>query len=54
METRKENGFWKRIEEGVARFFEELRKESVSNSTRKPADCCNVPSRPEVKPEDRN
>ncbi len=44
METHKEEGFWKRVNANVHRFFEELKEESVASNPRKPVDCCNPPT----------
>lgn len=49
METRKEDGFWKRVNESVHRFFEELKEGSVANNPRKPVDCCNPPTPPQTR-----
>jgi hypothetical protein len=43
MEDRKEEGFWKQVNEKVNRFFEELKEDSVASNPRRPVDCCNPP-----------
>ena len=48
METHKEEGFWKRVNANVHRFFEELKEESVASNPRKPVDCCNPPTPPQT------
>jgi hypothetical protein len=49
METRKEDGFWKRVNESVARILKEFKEDSVANNPRKPVDCCNPPTPPRIK-----
>jgi hypothetical protein len=44
METRKEDGLWKWVNENVTRILEDLKKDSVANNPRKPVDCCNPPT----------
>ena len=46
METRKEDGFWKWVNENVTRILEELKEDSVAGNPRKPVDCCNPPTPP--------
>jgi hypothetical protein len=46
METSKEDGFWKWVNESVTRILEDLKKDSVANNPRKPVDCCNPPTPP--------
>jgi hypothetical protein len=48
METRKEEGFWKRINANVKRIFEELKEDSVASNPKKPVDCCNPPTAPRL------
>lgn len=48
METRKEDLFWKWVNENVNRILEELKRESVANNPRKPVDCCNPPAPPKL------
>jgi hypothetical protein len=46
METRKDDGFWKWVNESVTRILKELNEDSVANNPRKPVDCCNPPVPP--------
>lgn len=48
METRKEDGFWKWVNENVTRILEELKEDSVANNPQKPVDCCNPPTSPQT------
>ena len=49
MDTRKEDTFWKWVNESVTRILEELKEDSVASNPRKPVDCCNPPTPPRLK-----
>ena len=43
MRTDKSRGLLRKAREGIRRFFEDLKKESISQNPEKPIDCCNPP-----------
>ena len=43
MRTGKRRGLWRKTRERIRRFFEDLKKDSISRYTGKPFDCCNPP-----------
>ena len=49
METRKDEGFWKQVNEKIRKFIKDLEKDSVAKNPRKPVDCCNPPVAPKLK-----
>jgi len=43
MRSDKKRGLLRRAREGIIRFFEDLKKDSISQNPEKPVDCCNPP-----------
>lgn len=43
METRKEHGFLRSVNNKIKWFFDELKKDSIGENPSKPIDCCHPP-----------